>query len=158
MRWQPTGLWRNPDFVRLWAGRAISAMGSRITREGLPLTAVLVLAATPQQMSLLVVIGTVSVLLVGLFAEVWVDRRRRPARPVAYRAPDRRGGADRRADCLLRRGRPIVSAPAGLARASGRGQQQAGGQRRDSRDRRAGAGGHAGATGDGAYRHRARRA
>src|SRR5690348_75866 len=84
MRWQPTGLWRNPDFVRLWAGRAISAMGSRITREGLPLTAVLVLAATPQQMSLLAVMGTGSVLLVGLFAGVWVDRRRR--RPIMIAA------------------------------------------------------------------------
>ncbi|HYL75927.1 MAG TPA: hypothetical protein VEU96_17080 [Bryobacteraceae bacterium] len=31
------GLWRNPDFLKLWAGQTISELGSRITRDGLPL-------------------------------------------------------------------------------------------------------------------------
>jgi hypothetical protein len=32
-------LWKHPDFMRLWSAQAISAFGSRITREGLPLAA-----------------------------------------------------------------------------------------------------------------------
>src|SRR4051812_30150744 len=78
------GLWANADFRKLWLGRTISEIGSRITREGLPLTAVLVLAATPLQMGLLAAMGAVPVLLVGLFAGVWVDRRRR--RPILITA------------------------------------------------------------------------
>jgi predicted MFS family arabinose efflux permease len=74
------GLWANADFRKLWLGRSISELGSRITREGLPLTAVLVLAATPLQMGVLAALGAAPVLLVGLFAGVWVDRRRR--RPI----------------------------------------------------------------------------
>lgn len=80
MQWRPQGLWQHPDFVKLWTGRAISELGSRITREGLPLTAALLLAATPEQMGLLAAMSAVPVLLVGLFAGVWVDRRRR--RPI----------------------------------------------------------------------------
>ena len=78
------GLWANADFRKLWLGRTISEIGSRITREGLPLTAVLVLAATPLQMGVLAAMGAVPVLLVGLFAGVWVDRRRR--RPILIAA------------------------------------------------------------------------
>src|SRR4051812_48206188 len=74
MRWQPQGLWRHPDFVKLWAGRTISEFGSRITREGLPLAAALVLGAGPEQMALLAAMGAAPVLLVGLLAGVWVDR------------------------------------------------------------------------------------
>jgi predicted MFS family arabinose efflux permease len=72
-------LWRHRDFLKLWAGQTISELGSRITREGLPLTAVLVLHATPAQMGLLAALGGISVMLFGLVAGVWVDRlRRRP--------------------------------------------------------------------------------
>src|SRR6266446_3111900 len=78
------GLWANADFRKLWLGRTISEIGSRITRTGLPLTAVLVLAATPLQMGVLAAMGAVPVLLVGLFAGVWVDRRRR--RPILIAA------------------------------------------------------------------------
>jgi hypothetical protein len=67
------GLWANADFRKLWLGRTISELGSRITREGLPLTAVLVLAATPLQMGVLAALGAVPVLLVGLFAGVWKE-------------------------------------------------------------------------------------
>lgn len=69
----------NPDFRRLWTGQTISEIGSRITREGLPLTAVMVLGASPAQMGLLAGIGAAATLLVSLPAGVWVDRlRRRP--------------------------------------------------------------------------------
>ncbi len=72
-------LWRHPDFLKLWTGQTISELGSRITREGLPLTAVLVLGAQPAQMGFLAATGAASVLLFGLIAGVWADRiKRRP--------------------------------------------------------------------------------
>src|SRR5947209_2679448 len=72
-------LWRHRDFLKLWAGQTISELGSRVTREGLPLTAVLVLHAGPAQMGILAALGGLSVLAFGLSAGVWVDRlRRRP--------------------------------------------------------------------------------
>ncbi|HET7080999.1 MAG TPA: MFS transporter [Chloroflexia bacterium] len=84
MAWRPRGLWRQRDFVNLWLGRTISEFGSRITREGLPLTAALLLGATPAQMGILAAMGAAPVLLVGLLAGVWVDRRRR--RPILIAA------------------------------------------------------------------------
>src|SRR6266496_5831358 len=74
-----TGLWNNSDFVKLWLGQTVSHFGSGITGIALPLTAVLVLAATPTQMGILGAIDGASVLVIGLIAGVWVDRvRRRP--------------------------------------------------------------------------------
>lgn len=78
------GLWRHPDFMKLWSGQTISVFGSNITREGLPYAAVLVLAATPFQMGLLLASSALPVVLVGLMAGVWVDRlRRRPVMIIA---------------------------------------------------------------------------
>lgn len=72
-------LWRHSGFVKLWIGQTISELGSRITREGLPLTAVLVLKAQPFQMGVMTAVGAASALLFGLVAGVYVDRmRRRP--------------------------------------------------------------------------------
>jgi Na+/melibiose symporter-like transporter len=72
-------LWHSPDFLKLWTGQTISELGSRITREGLPLTAVLILGAKPAEMGFLAATGAASVLLFGLVAGVWADRvRRRP--------------------------------------------------------------------------------
>lgn len=74
-----SNLRQNSDFTRLWAAQAVSAFGSRITREGLPYIAVLTMSATPAQMGYLAAAGAVPVLLFGLFAGVWVDRlKRRP--------------------------------------------------------------------------------
>jgi len=74
-----TGLWKNSDFVKLWLGQTVSHFGSGITGIALPLTAVLILAATPVQMGILGALDGVSVLVIGLLAGVWVDRvRRRP--------------------------------------------------------------------------------
>jgi MFS family permease len=73
------GLWKNSDFVKLWLGQTVSYFGSGITGIALPLTAVLVLAATPVQMGILGALDGVSVLVIGLFAGVLADRvRRRP--------------------------------------------------------------------------------
>jgi predicted MFS family arabinose efflux permease len=77
-------LWRDPDFRKLWAGQAVSQFGSRITRSGLPLTAVMILGATPFQMGLLDGAAGAAVLLFGVFAGAWADRlRRRPILIVA---------------------------------------------------------------------------
>lgn len=67
------------DFRKLWVGQTISEIGSRITREGLPLTAVMLLGATPAQMGVLSAASSISVLLVSMAAGVIADRyRRRP--------------------------------------------------------------------------------
>ena len=39
------GLWRHPDFARLWAAHAISQVGSQVTFLALPLVAALTLNA-----------------------------------------------------------------------------------------------------------------
>jgi MFS family permease len=79
-RWWPTGgLWRHPDFLRLWAAQAASAFGSRITRTALPILAILTLEATPGEVAVLSALGVAPGLLVGLLAGGRVDRTaRRP--------------------------------------------------------------------------------
>ncbi len=79
MRLRRIGLFNNTEFIKLWTAQAVSQFGSRITREGLALTAVLVLAASPAEMGVLGALSAAPVLLFGLLAGVWVDRlRRRP--------------------------------------------------------------------------------
>ena len=72
-----TGLWRHGDFLRLWTGGTVSAVGSQITFLALPLTAILVLDASPTQMGILAAAGSIPSLLVGVPGGVWVDRRKR---------------------------------------------------------------------------------
>jgi MFS family permease len=84
MRLRFNGLWCDTRFVKLWAGQAISLFGSQITFLALPLTAVLVLGATPAQMGILMAVEELPSPLLGLFVGVWVDRyRRRPILIVA---------------------------------------------------------------------------
>lgn len=79
-----TGLWRHPDFVRLWVAHGVSALGTGITSQALPLTALLVLGASAGDMGLLAAFAQLPVVLVILFAGVWADRlRRRPILIVA---------------------------------------------------------------------------
>lgn len=74
-----SALWRHREFLKFWAGSGISDVGSEVTALALPLIAALTLHATPWQMGLLAASGSAPVLVVGLFAGVWVDRiRRRP--------------------------------------------------------------------------------
>lgn len=69
----------NPDFNKLWLGQTVSEFGSRITRAGIPLIAVITLGASPAQMGILTAVASLPVLVFGLFVGVWVDRlRRRP--------------------------------------------------------------------------------
>lgn len=72
------------DFRYLLAAFATSSMGTKVAREAVPLTAVLVLQATPGELSLIGVASTLPVLVLGLMAGAWLDRRRR--RPVMIAA------------------------------------------------------------------------
>ena len=77
-------LWRQADFLRLWAAQTVSDFGARITREGLPMMAVLGLDATPEQLGLLYALSSGPSLLVGLAAGDFVDHASR--RPVLIAA------------------------------------------------------------------------
>jgi MFS family permease len=79
-----TGLWRHPDFVRLWAAQTVSMFGSLITQTALPFVAILVLHARPFQVAMIGVAGLVPAFLVGLVAGAWVDRLHR--RPILIAA------------------------------------------------------------------------
>jgi len=77
-------LWKHPDFMKLWAGQTVSEIGSRITREGLPMGAVLIMGITPLTMSGLSLMTQLPASLLGLFIGVWVDRlARRPLMVIA---------------------------------------------------------------------------
>ena len=72
-------LWRRRAFATFWVGESVSFLGSRVTDLALPLTAVLLLGATADQMGILTAVTYLPFLVVGLLAGVWVDRlRRRP--------------------------------------------------------------------------------
>jgi MFS family permease len=76
---RPDGLWRHPDFLKLWAGQTVSVFGDQIAFLALPLVAVLTLEANAVEMGILGAAERAPFLLVGLFAGVWADRvRRRP--------------------------------------------------------------------------------
>ncbi|MDB5448185.1 MAG: hypothetical protein JWQ97_3502 [Phenylobacterium sp.] len=74
---KPSTLWADRDFVKLWTAQAISALGARITRDGLPLAAVVTLRATSVQVGLLAALSYGPALLIGLAAGGYVDRTRR---------------------------------------------------------------------------------
>ena len=77
--WPSSGLWRHPDFLKLWSAETISQFGSQISLLALPLVAIDVLHATAFQVAALSVVEFLPFLLVSLPAGVWVDRlRRRP--------------------------------------------------------------------------------
>src|SRR5207249_3437996 len=79
-----TGLWRHPDFVKLWAGETISVFGSLIGRTALHFTAILVLDARPFEVAALLALGIVPELIFAPYVGVWVDRLRR--RPIMIAA------------------------------------------------------------------------
>jgi len=76
----PATLWRHRDFMKLWVAETISLFGSQFTMLALPLIAAITLQATPAEMGVLSAVETAPFLLIGLFAGVWVDRRRK--RPI----------------------------------------------------------------------------
>lgn len=68
-------LLREPTFRRFWAGQTISLFGDEITVFAIPLVAVLVLHAGPEQMGLLTAAGLAPSLVFSLLAGARVDRR-----------------------------------------------------------------------------------
>lgn len=70
--------------MKFWFGETISLFGTRITSLALPLTAVLTLRATPEQMGLLRAVEFTPFLFLTLLAGIWVDRHRR--RPIMIAA------------------------------------------------------------------------
>ena len=72
-RWR-TGLLRNRDFMKLWGSLTITHFGGQITALALPLTAALVLEASPIEMGILIALQALPFTLFGLFAGVIVDR------------------------------------------------------------------------------------
>ncbi|TMH31318.1 MAG: MFS transporter [Betaproteobacteria bacterium] len=85
------GLWRNGDFVRLWTSLTITHFGGQITLLALPLTAALLLEATPFEMGILTALEAVPFALFGLFAGVLVDRA--PKLPLIVWSDLARGAA-----------------------------------------------------------------
>jgi predicted MFS family arabinose efflux permease len=82
---QPSrALWRHGDFLRLWAAQTVSDFGARITREGLPMMAVMGLAASPSQLGLLAALANGPAILVGLACGDFVDHTAR--RPILIAA------------------------------------------------------------------------
>ncbi|TAK51736.1 MAG: MFS transporter [Betaproteobacteria bacterium] len=72
-----TGLWRNPDFVKLWGSLTIVHFGGHITFLALPLTAALMLNASALEIGVLTALEALPYPLFGLFAGVLVDRSRK---------------------------------------------------------------------------------
>jgi predicted MFS family arabinose efflux permease len=70
-------LWRERDFLRLWAAQSVSDFGARITREGLPIMAVVALAAAPGQLGVLAALTSAAGLLVGLTTGDYIDHASR---------------------------------------------------------------------------------
>jgi MFS family permease len=85
------GLWRNPEFVKLWASLTVTSFGAQITNLALPLTAAVLLQATPWQMGVLVALETLPFALVSLHAGVLIDRVRKL--PIVIAADVGRGVA-----------------------------------------------------------------
>jgi MFS family permease len=77
--WPTGGLWRHPDFIKLWSAETVSQFGTQFTQLALPLAAIDVLHVSAFQVAALTTVEFLPFLLVSLPAGVWVDRlRRRP--------------------------------------------------------------------------------
>ncbi|WP_421935016.1 MFS transporter [Phenylobacterium sp.] len=87
---KPGALTGEPDFMKLWAAQAVSSFGARITREGLPMTAVLALGASPAVLGVLAALSYGPAFFVGLAGGGFVDRRHR--RPILIGADLVRAG------------------------------------------------------------------
>jgi MFS family permease len=78
--WPRGRLWRDPEFLKLWAAQAVSQVGTQVTLLALPLAAILVLDATATEVALLGAVEVLPFLLFTLPAGVWIDRL--PRRPI----------------------------------------------------------------------------
>lgn len=72
-------------FNRFWLGETLSLLGTQVTVLALPLTAILILDASPGQLGLLGAAQFLPYLLFTMLAGAWLDRRRRrPALVAAH--------------------------------------------------------------------------
>jgi MFS family permease len=78
--WPTGGLWRHPDFLKLWSAETVSQFGTQVSQLALPLAAVLVLDASAFQVAALGTVEFLPFILFTLPAGVWVDRL--PRRPI----------------------------------------------------------------------------
>jgi MFS family permease len=62
------------EFRRFWVGQSVSMLGDQVTLLAIPLLAVLVLHARPEQMGVLVAVGTLPSLLLSIWAGSLIDR------------------------------------------------------------------------------------
>lgn len=72
-----TDLFRNRIYRRLWISILLSAFGEQVTMLALPLSAALLLYATPTQMGLLTAVEVVPFVLFSLPSGVWLDYKRK---------------------------------------------------------------------------------
>jgi MFS family permease len=68
------GLFLHADYMRMWWSLAGAAFGGQIAMLAIPLTAAILLNATPFQMGLLIALETLPFALLALPSGVWVDR------------------------------------------------------------------------------------
>lgn len=73
----PDDLLRDRAYRRLWTSILMSSTGAQITMLALPLTAAVLLQATPQQMGLLTALELLPFVLLSLPGGVWLDRVRK---------------------------------------------------------------------------------
>jgi MFS family permease len=77
--WPRGGLWRHPDFLKLWSAETISQFGSAVDDLAIGFVAIVVLDASPFEIAVLGTLNFLPFILFTLPAGVWVDRlRRRP--------------------------------------------------------------------------------
>jgi MFS family permease len=79
-----SSLWRHRDFMKLWAGQAVSRLGSQVSVLAIPLIAITVVKASTFQVGVLAAVEFAPFIVVGLPAGVWVDRLAK--RPVLIAA------------------------------------------------------------------------
>ena len=73
----PDDLLRDPAYRRLWSSILISSFGAQVSMLAVPLTAAVLLQATPSQMGLMTAIALIPFLLFSLPTGVWLDRVRK---------------------------------------------------------------------------------
>jgi MFS family permease len=78
--WPEEGLWRHPDFLKLWSAETVSQFGTQVSLLALPLVAIDVLHVSAFKVAALTTVEFLPFLLVSLPAGVWVDRL--PRRPI----------------------------------------------------------------------------
>jgi MFS family permease len=72
--WPQGGLWRQPEFLKLWSGQTISEFGSQISALAIPFVAIKVLDASAFEVAALGTVEFLPFILFTLPAGVWVDR------------------------------------------------------------------------------------